>query len=359
MSRLKLSLTLASLVLSMSLAVVSCSTSYPLKGTDKPVNKALAYLAEAQASDGSIGSYSDTAWVVMALSASGNNPADFGSPSPVDFLRQNNQQLIDSYNITADLARNVLAIISAGQSPFSFGEGNAVVPDGDYIDALKKLHDGMQFGQPDSINEDFWAISALIAAGISPEDEIISTTVEYILDNQGPDKGWSWATPYNEWYMESDPDNTAAAVMALVNAGLNPDDEPVAGALEAMKSMQGENGGFVSYGVENSSSTSWVISAVAMAGKDPLALGSDDADALSYLLGMQDEDGHFRFAHPLPEGFLAMPEKTTAESIVALMGCGYPVSSPGSGNWWLWPILVLLITSMIAFLYINNRRRSK
>ncbi|MFA7178833.1 MAG: prenyltransferase/squalene oxidase repeat-containing protein [Dehalococcoidales bacterium] len=359
MSRRKLSLTLSSLILSISLTVTSCSTNYPLKGTDETISKALEYLAEAQASDGSIGSYSDTGWAVMALSAAGKDPAHFGSSSPVEFLRQNNHQLLDSYNITADLARNVLAIISAGQSPFSFGEGNAAVPDGDYIDALTKLHDGQQFGQPDSINEDFWAINALIAAGFSPEDEIISTTVEYILENRGPDKGWSWATPYNEWYMESDPDNTAAAVMALVNAGLNPDDEPVAGALEAIKGMQGDNGGFVSYGVENSSSTSWAISAFAMAGKDPFALGNDNADALSYLHGMQDEDGHFRFAHPLPEGFLAMPEKTTAESIVALMGCGYPVSSPSSGNLWLWPILIMLVLSMIAFLYTNNRRRSK
>lgn len=160
------------LILTISLVLSSCSSGYPFKGTDKPIKKALSYLSEMQATDGSIGSYSDTAWAVMALAACGKNPARFGSPSPIDFLKQNNHQLLDSYNITADLARNVLAIVASGQSPRSFGEGNNVVPGGDFIDALVKLHDGTQFGEKDSINEDFWALIALIGAGYSPDDEI-------------------------------------------------------------------------------------------------------------------------------------------------------------------------------------------
>ncbi|MFA5451395.1 MAG: prenyltransferase/squalene oxidase repeat-containing protein [Dehalococcoidales bacterium] len=347
------------LILTISLVLSSCSSGYPFKGTDKPIKKALSYLSEMQATDGSIGSYSDTAWAVMALAACGKNPARFGSPSPIDFLKQNNHQLLDSYNITADLARNVLAIVASGQSPRSFGEGNNVVPGGDFIDALVKLHDGTQFGEKDSINEDFWALIALIGAGYSPDDEIITATTSYLLENQGDDNGWSWAIPHNEWYYESDPDNTAAAIMALIKAGINPNDERIQKALAAIETMQGVNGGYVSYGVENTSSTAWVMSALATLDITASLNGEDDANPVTYILSMQSEDGSFMFASPLPEGYLAMPEKTTADSIIALAGCGYPVERTSNNSWWLWLILTVLIASMITFLYINTRRRWK
>jgi hypothetical protein len=43
----------------------SCSTGYPLGIKDKPIKKAINYMYGAQSPDGSIGSYSDTAWSVM------------------------------------------------------------------------------------------------------------------------------------------------------------------------------------------------------------------------------------------------------------------------------------------------------
>jgi len=337
----------------------SCSTGYPLGIKDKPIKKAINYLYGAQSPDGSIGSYSDTAWSIMALSASGNNPEAFEPPSPVDYLSQNNDQLIESFNFTADLARNILAIIAAGKNPESFGNGNMVVPEGDYISALIALHDGQQFGAIESLNEDFWAILALVAAGYTQEDEIISTTASYIIENQGPDLGWSWATPNNEWYYDSDPDNTAAAIMALVRAGVRSDNPLIKNAIEYLKTTQGDAGGFVSYGLENTGSTAWVMAALSIVGEDPSAWVKNGYSPVNYLLSMQDEDGSFSFASPLPEGYLAMPEKTTADSIVALLGCGYPVHSSCTANWWLWIILVMLIASMITFLSLNARKRWK
>jgi len=347
------------ILFTVSSCVSACSSPFPLGIADKIVTSGVNALVESRSEDGSIGSYTDTAWAVMGIVASGKNLETISSPSPLGYLERNNDELLDSFNLTADLARNTLAIIAAGKSPFSFGYGNETIPDGNYIEAIKNQHDGHQFGPSESINEDFWAVTALIAAGVSADDAIIAKTVEYIIECQGDDNGWSWAAPCNEWYYASDPDNTAAAIIAFANCGYTADDEPVAKALDYLKSTQGENGGFMSYGIENASSTAWTVTALNALGLDPVTWEVNGNNPVSYLVDLQNPDGSFSFASPMPEGYLEMAEKTTADCIIALTGNTYPVTAPHIVKWWLWAVLVILITSMIAFLYLNGKRRMK
>ncbi len=354
----KLGLIISSLAILFTTTPVS-SYSFPLAGSDNKIKSALQFLESAQNTDGSIGSYGDTAWSIMAISASGKNPDEFGNNSPVRYLENSSDKLAGAYNLSADLSRNILAIVAAGEDPYSFGAGNEVVPSGDYISALLETFDGNQFGVKESINEDCWAIIALVAAGYDPDDEIIQSTASYIKSNQGPDKGWSWVIPEDENYFESDPDNTAAVIMALAAAGADAEDSYISDGIEFLKNAQGESGGFSSYGVENTGSTAWTVKALNTVGIKATDWDKPGGNPVDALLNNQQENGSFAFATPLPEGYMPMPEQMTANSIVALLGESYPVFYAGpDNNLWLWFSLAIIIIAMVLFLWYFNRRKS-
>jgi len=355
---LKLKILFTGLVLATMLSAVPISAAgFPLSGSSPEIEKAVSYLESIQNEDGSVGSYSDSAWVAIALSAAGIDPGGWGKPSIMDYLKNNPDELIGSFNLPADLARNILAAVAADQDPYSFGHGNDIVRDGNYVAALLDTYDGSQFGVADSINEDCWAIIALSGAGYSSSDEIITSTAEFIKSNRGIDNGWSWAAPLNEYYYESDPDNTAAAIMALICAGEASSSTYIASGLEYLKGVQQSSGGFSSYGVQNTGSTAWVISALNAIDQDPLEWNVEQNNPVAFLIDMQADDGSFAFASPLPEGYFAMPEKMTADSIIALTGSSYPVTIENSTAPWLWLVLGVLLLAMIIFLWSRTVKK--
>ncbi|MDY6916366.1 MAG: prenyltransferase/squalene oxidase repeat-containing protein [Chloroflexota bacterium] len=321
-----------------------------------PMGDALAYLADIQsASDGSIGSYSDSAWAVMAIAAAGEDPHEWtkdGGPSAVDFLKDSGAQQALEYNPVSGLARVALAAVAACEDPSAFGAGDpTAVPDGDYVAKLKEYHNGTQFvyettdwytgetyTEEGTLNEDFWAVMALIAAGEPQDSALITSTVQFILDNQGEDGGWSWATFDNPSYWESDVDNTAAGIMACIAAGMDTGCDEIGWALDYLGDNQDASGGFASWGVVNASSTTWAIDAIVAAGQDPTSPDwTKDANPVDFLLTLQGPKdaippdtpevpaGAFIYAYPLPSGYLAMLEKNTADAIVSLSGTPYPV----------------------------------
>ncbi|MBN1369165.1 MAG: terpene cyclase/mutase family protein [Dehalococcoidaceae bacterium] len=345
------------ILVTMFSAIPVSAAGFPLSGSSPEIEKAVSYLKGIQKEDGSVGSYSDSAWVAIALSAAGIDPAGWGNPSIMDYLKSNPDELIGSFNLPADLARNILAIVAGGQDPYSFGNGNDIVPGGNYIAALLDTYDGSQFGIADSINEDCWSIIALSGAGYTSEDEILINTSDFIKANQGVDNGWSWAAPLNEYYYESDPDNTAAAIMALTCAGEAASSTYIASGLDYLKGVQQSSGGFSSYGVENTGSTAWVISALNSIGENPLEWKVAQNNPVAYLISMQAGDGSFKFASPLPEGYFPMPEKMTGDSIIALTGSSYPVTTENSASTWLWLLLGVLLVAMIIFLWNRTARK--
>lgn len=311
------SLLMALMVSSLALPVrASAWTSYPLTPTDKEVASALSYLRGQQKNDGSIGSFSTSAWVVMAIAAASEDPHSWkkAGKSIVDYLRNNSDQL--DPNKPLDWARQILAITAAGEDPTNFGGIN-------YVAKLKSFYNNNQIGDPALLNDDFWGVMALMAAGESPNSAIVQNSVAFIKAGQKGDGGWafdvaaSWGT---------DVDDTAAAIMALMAAGESPSSAAIIKGLDYLKTSQADNGGFLCWGATNADTDSWAICAIRAAGQDPTGWTKNGKATIDDLVSLQQPDGCFHWQSGNPGWDVP---KTTACAIVALLGKSYPVKMLG------------------------------
>lgn len=326
-----LSILMVSIMALASIATPAVAYSeYPLRPDDAEIVSALDYLRGIQAADGSIGSYSDSAWAVMAIAAAGEHPERWqvGGVSVVDYLRNNASLLSGEFNLGTAYGRVVLAIIAAGENPSAFGTGDPTyAPGGDYLSKLKELHNGTQFtdgfGSEDLLNDDFWGLIAIIAAREPGSSSLVTTTKTFIKDNQAEDGGWSWSTAANPWYGGSDVDDTAAAIMALIAAGENPSSAIVNDGLAYMHEQQDISGGFLSWGAANLGSTNVAVAAMNGAMRNPLSSywTPGTVNPVDYILGFQETEGSFFD----PGAWTPAREKNTANSIVSLVGKSYPV----------------------------------
>ena len=319
--RRKLAFTLTVIVLICTLIMPGlappalAASSYPLQPTDTEIVNALDYLRDAQEDDGNIGGFGTSAWAVMAIAAAEEDPHTWktatGNPSIVDYLRDNSG-LIDTGKAT-DWERSILAIVAAGENPYDFGEM-------DYVSELENLYDDTQIGYDDTLNDDFWGIIALIAAGKDPDSDIIQNTADFIKTNQGFDGGWSWSV--GEY---SNTDDTGAAVMALIAAGESPESDAITMGLSFLMFCQNFDGGFPQMypGESNAASDSWVIDAIVATGEDPTSEDwTLDDNPVNCLLNLQDTDGGFKWK----EDSVSNKKWMTSYAIPALLGKPYPVA---------------------------------
>lgn len=316
------------LALMLSASPLLAATSYPLQPGDPAIQDALDYLASQQAGDGGIGSYADSAWACIAIAAAGEDPSEWnnGGPSLVTYLAAGHPDVTGEFNMGTFLARMVLAVVAAGLDPSAFGSwsgsnAGVSITNGDYLGALLTLHDGDQFlqdltGDPDSartLNDDFWAVRALVAAGIAPGSMEVQSTADFIAAQQEGDGGWTWATPAHSWYMpdSSDTDNTAAAVVALALAGRSSSQE-VRDGLAFLHEDQADSGGFTNpWSGVNVQSTVWAVDAIGSARQDPSGAlwAPEGASAVDYVLASQEANGSFGGA-----------VRATSDAVVALLG---------------------------------------
>lgn len=318
----KLAFSLVGIALTVVILLLSplagaSAPSYPLPPFDEVITDALNYLRDAQDNDGSIGGFATSAWVTMAIVAAGEDPHDWrktgGNSSIVDYLRNNSNQV--EWDKATDIERSILAIVATCEDPADFGGE-------DYIGALKALYDGNQIGYPDTVNDDFWGILALRAAGEPLNSPIIVNVSAFIIANQHTDGGWSLSTSP---LMTSDVDNTAAAIMALIAAGLPPGNESIEAGLDYIAANQEESGGFSSgWDPANRDSTAWAIGAIKAAGQDPVGNDWDTSSgntSVDFLLSLRAIDGSFKYS----VGDAKNPEWGTAYAIPALLGIPYPI----------------------------------
>jgi hypothetical protein len=291
---------------------VMADGSYPYDPGDSEISGALAYLSSLQDSTGMIDSFGNSAWAVMAIAAAGEDPdnwKDGSNPSIVDYLATN----AASASSAGDYSRMLLAIAAAGQDPTDFGGR-------DFVALLEAEYDGTQIGNASYLNDDFWGVMALVAAGEDPAtSDAIQDSLAYILANQNAtDGGWSWGVG-----QDSDVDDTAAAIMALLAAGQPASSTAISDALDYLATMQLDNGGFDSWGSSNSATDAWGIMALAAAGEDPTDLDSGlGNDPVDDLLSFQNGDGSFDWTEETPSPQALM----TAYAIPALLGVPYPVA---------------------------------
>jgi len=291
---------------------VMAEPDYPLTPTDTEVSSALDYLHSQQSSDGSIGGFGTSAWVIMAIAAAGEDPHDWkvgSNPSIVDYLENN----ASSAGLVTDYARMILAITAANEEPTNFGGV-------DFVAQLKASCNNNQIGDSSILSDDFWGVMALISAGESPDSEVIANSVAFIKSNQNSDNGWSWGVGQG-----SDVDDTAAAIMALISAGEPQSSSVITNALAYIKSTQMDSGGFESWGATNAGTDSWAIDAIVAAGQDPTSSSwttETGNTPVGDLLSFQQSDGSFYWQSDNPGMSVC---GTTASAIEALLGKPYPV----------------------------------
>jgi hypothetical protein len=287
---------------------------YPYTSGNPEVSAALGYLHGQQGTDGEIGDFATSAWVLMAIAAAGEDPDDWkvgANPTIVDYLEANAE---DAESAT-DYARMLLAIAAAGENPTNFGGVN-------FLSLLNAEYDGTQIGSASLLNDDFWGVMALVAAGEDPSSDAIQDSVAFIIANQNTDGGWSWGVDQT-----SDIDDTAAAIMALIAAGESAGSTPIADALDYITANQLDNGGFAGFDgtSSNSASDSWGIASIVAAGQDPTSpawQSGEGNDPVDDLLSFQNTDGSFDWTEANPSNQKLM----TSYAIVALLGVPYPVA---------------------------------
>ena len=281
----------------------------------------IGFIKENQMLDGgfaepgrSAGADATTAWCIMALKAGGTDPRQVknGGRSPVDFLASQ----AGNWRSVTDYERTLLAAAAAGEDPRSFAG----------IDLVAKVQSYQRAGGNigDAINSNAFGILSYKAAGVT----VPPGAVDWQVRNQNGDGGWG-----NNPGGASNPDMTAASVMALRAAGVSEGDPSIQSAFAYLHSIQNGDGGFsFEPGSSDVSSTAWCVQAIVAASQDPAgaAWSKNGNTPLSFVASMQVSDGRFYWM----EGADKNPVWTTAYAVCALARKPYPVgvsysASPG------------------------------
>lgn len=231
-------------------------------------------------------------WITMAQVAAGQSP-------DVSYL---NSFTADS---TIGISAPILALSAAG------GDASSLVTE------LKTYFDGTQIGDSSTLNDDIFGLLALLSAGETNE-----TVKSYIIANQNEDGGWPFVIGGG-----SDTNMTSMGIMVLVEAGVLSSDAVIQNALSYLRLAQNEDGGFPydpnsPYGTDSdSSSDSWVISALYKTGEDPTTWTKGVNTPITHLLSLQTPEGWFNDGW----GENSFTPLSTSYAVIALSGKSYPV----------------------------------
>lgn len=297
------------------LALFTCVapvSAYPFAPSDSCLENALGYLHTCQKPDGGFGEASrdsnpgTSTWAILALVAADEDPHAWvvGENSPIDYLKTIAPETAELQG-TSETAKMILTLVATGYDPSSF-EGY------DFVAMLRdKQKASGQYG--DHIYTTAWSVLAMAAAG-----EDTRTGSAWLESQQNDDGGFGWTLG-----SESDNDDTAATLMALIAAGRTSSSPSVQKTVSFLKAHQESDGGF-NYGGSSSSnaaSDSWVIQALVAAGEDPSVIRQNGLSPVDNLCSYQSSDGSFMWTTLLTDN----PCRMTASAIPALLGRPYPM----------------------------------
>lgn len=206
-------------------------------------------------------------WAVLGLARSGYKvPNEYYHKyysTVEDYVKSLDGNLHDKKY--TEYSRLIVALTSIGKDPRDVAGYNLLTPLGDYD---KTIWQGL--------NGPIWALIALDSGDYpmpeNPEAKTQATREMYInriLECQLSDGGWSLfgGTASASANEKSDPDITGMALQALAKYQDIPEvKKAIEEALECMSKQQGENGGYLSWGSENSESCVQIIVALAELG---------------------------------------------------------------------------------------------
>jgi squalene-hopene cyclase-like protein/prenyltransferase/squalene oxidase-like repeat protein len=279
------------------LAVLATAAAAPAAALDGKA--ATAFLVSSQRADGGFaepGRQSDpalTAWVVLALAASGRDPAGVqnGGNSPADYLAGK------PYPSATDLELRILALDALGRRSAALGLA-------DRLEDLRRSTGAIGPG----VNSTIWGIIALRTVG-RPSG---SAAVGYLLRQQRPNGGWSWAAG-----IAPDSNDTAAAIQALRAAGVSAGSKAIRRGLAYLASLRNSDGGFelTANRGSDAQSTAWAIQAYAAVGRKA------PQGALAYLTRLQRPNGSYRYS----ARYATTPVWVTSNVLPALTRRAFPL----------------------------------
>lgn len=301
------------------LGIMGIAVSFPARA-EAGIGEAVSYIRGRQTSDGGFcepgkgdsGQETTTAWCIMALAASGVDPGGVrrNGRSPMDFLATQSA----NWRSVTDYERTILAVVAGGGDPYSFGGVDLV--------AKVRSYQRPEGNIGDAINSNAFGILAYRAVGL----EIPPGAVRWHKSVQNRDGGWG-----NSPGAASNPDMTAASIMALRAAGVGPGDPSIVSALSYLRTIQNPDGGFAFQSASSdAAATAWCVQALVAAGEDPAggAWSRDGNTPWSFLLSMQAPDGHFAWMR----GRDMNPLWTTAYAACALARKPFPVVVRGASS---------------------------
>ncbi len=248
---------------------------------------ALEWMRDQQQSDGS---YNDgfsrvgaSVRALIALGASGYDPAQWGAPSLLDFLTVVSKTETVQYAAASAGGAAKLAIGAAwsGQTVTNFAGINLPI-------SITAYYSPATGGYGAGSGDTAWAVLGLYAAG----ESIPTSTVAFFKRVQNADGGWAW----NEWSANSAAQHTATCIQALLAAGEPITATQVVSALAFIDSAHNADGGYGSQTGKNSDidTTAFALQAILSAGKNPAGNWCATLRC-RYVLSEQAADGSFSF----------------------------------------------------------------
>ena len=209
----------------------------------------------------------------------------------------------------------VFLVLSIGEDPSNYRGQNLLEKIQKAQLAGGKFADNVITGGQDLLNAHTWAILAIASAGAQiPERE---QARQWLIAQQHEDGSFCWYAPDKN---TPDVDSTGMALMALGALGERKGSPVAQKAIRYLQSVQKENGGFESWGVENPESCSMVIQGLTAVGIDPAGseFGKPGGNPITAMLGFQLPDGSFEH---LKDG--GANEMATQQALMALSDVYY------------------------------------
>jgi hypothetical protein len=331
--------------------------------SSEALDRTVGYLQNDQNKDGGFGGEpgekSDpgfTAWVSLALAASGVNPRDQrrpekGAATAYGYLTEeaakNLTHEAPNHEIpTTDVERELLVVDATGTSPHDFGG----------VDLVAKILErelqepevgGVAFPhengtQAASMNDTIFAVLALAPVHEAAAEAAVQQATTWIEHEQNKNGSWPALCPRTVGGCtndgkdpEGEADMTGAAIEALNVAGRHGTNAQNKG-LEYLNNAQNPaEGGFTEQlGLRESDadssleanvgSTAWVVQGLWAAGENPEDWKPGGVDPLTYIESMQQPDGHVRWKRGQELNGVWM----TAYSGPAMAGVPLPIPAP-------------------------------
>ena len=314
-------------IVTLVIAAVLAASAPALAAAD--TNAALDYLKAQQNADGGFGSgfspdssLSSTADAVLAIVAAGGDLVAFdkGGNTPLTYLAG----AAPSAAAGGDLAKLILAATAAGENPRQFGGVDSVAK----LEALIGAD-----GKIGTATDTFFGHCLAVLALKSAERPIPVAAVDLIKTAQQTGGGWAWD---GSAATAADTNTTAVAVQALAAGGEASSSNTTAQALSYYHGIQNDDGGWPyqspsSFGTAtDANSTAVTIQAILAAGQDPAGAEwttGTGQTPLAVLAALQNPSGAFAWQATVRDDNLL----ATVQALPALAGKPFPLATINVG----------------------------